>query len=143
MNRHMPLTLNIDAPHVTNLKRHAKRHGLSASRLVTQFIDGLATEPTPPSLGATIRALRQHREELVATGLLNVAVFGSVARGEEKPGSDTDLLVKVSDDMSAFALAGLQASLESILGSPVNLVTLPEFNSSFDRAVQQDVVVAY
>jgi hypothetical protein len=139
----MPLTLNIDPPHVTNLKRHAKKLGLSASRLVTEFIDGLTTETPPPSLGRTIKTLRQHRHELANKGLLNIAVIGSVARGEERPGSDTDLLVKVSDDMSAFRLAGLQSELRELLGAKVDVVTLEEFKGSFDRTVQEDVIVAY
>ena len=45
--------------------------------------------------------LRENRDILIDKGLLNVAVFGSVARGDEKPGSDIYLLVKVPDDMNA------------------------------------------
>ncbi len=139
----MSLTLNIDPPHVTAIKQHAKKTGMSASRLVTCFIDGLTTETPPPSLGATIRELRANRDNLTDKGLLNVAVFGSVARGDEKPGSDIDLLVKTSDDMDAFRLAGIQSDLQKILGSHVEIVTLNEFNNSFDRSVQEDVVIAY
>lgn len=139
----MPLTLNIDPPHVTAIKQHAKKTGMSASRLVTRFIDGLTTEAPPPSLGATIKKLRKNGDILIDKGLLNVAVFGSVARGDEKPGSDIDLLVKVSDNMNAFRLAGIQSNLQEILGAHVELVTLKEFNGSFDQSVQKDVVIAY
>lgn len=139
----MPLTLNIDPPHVSAIKQHAKKTGLSASRLVTRFIDGLTTETPPPSLGATIKELRANRDDLIDKGLLNVAVFGSVARGDEKPGSDIDLLVKTSDDMDAFRLAGIKADLQKILRAHVEIVTLNEFNDSFDRSVQEDVVIAY
>ncbi|MDP6871902.1 MAG: nucleotidyltransferase domain-containing protein [Alphaproteobacteria bacterium] len=116
---------------------------MSASRLVTGFIDGLSSEPRPPSLGRCIALLRQNREDLIRRGLLHIAVFGSVARGEEGPGSDTDLLVKVADDMDAFRLAALQAELAEILGTSVEIMTLAEFNAVFDRAAQEDVVVAY
>ncbi len=139
----MPLTLNIDPPHVTDLKGHARKRGVSASRLVTGFIDGLSSEPRPPSLGRCIAVLRRHREDLVRRGLLHIAVFGSVARGEEGPGSDVDLMVKVSDDMDAFRLAALQADLTEILGTSVEIMTLAEFNAAFDQSAQEDVVVAY
>jgi len=139
----MPLTLNVDPPHVAAIKLHAKKTGKSASRLVTQFIDGLTTETPPPSLGVVIKKLRASRDELTDKGLLNIAVFGSVARGDEKPGSDIDLVVKVSDDMSTFRLAGLKSDLQELLGAPVEIVTLNEFNEGFDRSVQQEVVVAY
>ena len=139
----MPLTLNIDPPHVTTIKQHAKKTGMSASRMVTRFIDGLTTETPPPSLGITIKMLRNNRDTLTDKGLLNIAVFGSVARGDEKPGSDIDLMVKVSEDMNAFRLAGIQSDLQDILGASVEIVTLKEFNSSFDQSVHKDVVIAY
>jgi predicted nucleotidyltransferase len=139
----MPLTLNVDPPHVSAIKLYAKKTGMSASRLVTQFIDGLTTEMPPPSLGVVIKQLRASRDELTDKGLLNVAVFGSVARGDEKPGSDIDLMVKVSEDMNAFRLAGIQSDLQGILGASVEIVTLKEFNDGFDRSVQEEVIIAY
>ena len=139
----MTLTLNIDPPHVTAIKKHAKATGMSASRMVTRFIDGLTTEPPPLSLGATIRTIRENQDTLIDKGILNVAVFGSVARGEEEPGSDIDLLIKTSDDMNTFRLAGIQADLREILGTRVEIVTLKEFNAGFDLSAQKDVVIAY
>jgi len=139
----MPLTLNIDAKRAEAIKRHARDGRTSASRLVSGFIDGLSSERCPPSLGAVIRKLRDMQAELTAAGLLNVAVFGSVARGEERPGSDVDLLVKVRDDMDAFTLARIQTELSETLGAPVELVTLAEFNQAVDRRAQKDVVVAF
>ena len=76
----------------------ARQRGVRASCLVTGIIDGLSSEPRPPFLGQSIRRLRQHRAALVLQGLLNIAVFGPVARGEEQPGNDADLLVKVAGD---------------------------------------------
>jgi len=139
----MPLTLNVDASHADALKHHAKARGTSASKLVSRFIDGLADEPSPPSLGRVIALLREHRSQLQARGISNVAVFGSVARGEEGPGSDIDLMVKTTADADAFDLSAARAELCGLLGAPVEIVTLKEFNASFDRSVQQDVVVAY
>ncbi len=139
----MSLTLNIDPQHVAAIKQHAKATGMSASRMVTRFIDGLTTEAPPPSLGPTIRMLRDNQDNLINKGVLNVAVFGSVARGHEEPGSDIDLLIKTSDDMNAFRLAGIQADLQEILGARVEIVTLKEFNTGFDLSAQKDVVIAY
>ncbi|MFP6773680.1 MAG: nucleotidyltransferase domain-containing protein [Alphaproteobacteria bacterium] len=110
---------------------------------MTGIIDGFGSEPHPPSLGKSIQLLRRHRDDLVSRGLLNIAIFGSVARGEEGPGNDTDLLVKVAGDMNAFRLAALQTDLAEILGTTVEIMTLVEFNAAFDRAAQEDVVVAY
>ena len=139
----MPLTLNIDPPHIAHLKDHARSLSISASRLITQYIDSLSPDETPPSLGTTIQALRKSQASLSKDGLLNIAIFGSVARGEEGPGSDVDLLVKVSSDMTAFRLARLKAEIQNILKTKVDLVTLDEYRKRFDRSIQKDVIVAY
>jgi predicted nucleotidyltransferase len=55
---------------------------------------------------------------------LNIAVFGSVARGDAKLGSDIDLMVKVPDDTNAFRLTGIQSDLQETLGVRVEIVTL-------------------
>ena len=77
----MLLTLNVDPPHVTDLKSHARQRDVSASRLVTGIIDDLSSESRPPSLGQSIRRLRQHRAALVLRCLLllNVKVFHFIA----------------------------------------------------------------
>ena len=97
---------------------------MSASRMVTRFIDGLTTEMPPPSLGATIKTLLNNQNSLIGKALLNIAVFGSVARGDAKLGSDIDLMVKVPDDTNAFRLTGIQSDLQEILVVRVEIVTL-------------------
>jgi predicted nucleotidyltransferase len=52
-------------------------------------------------------------------------VFGSVARGDERPDSDLDLLVRLRDD-SHFGLAGLGERLRHASGRTVQLVSLEE-----------------
>ena len=53
----------------------------------------------------------------------NPRVFGSVLRGEDKDGSDLDLLVDPLPGGTLFDLGGLQVELEEILGVPVDLLT--------------------
>ena len=70
-----------------------------------------------------IRAeLAQHREELVALGVSSLAVFGSVARGEDRGDSDVDLLVEFSRPIGLFHFAEVTLWLEDLLGRPVDLV---------------------
>lgn len=57
-----------------------------------------------------------------AHGATDVRVFGSVARGDERPGSDVDLLVSMPRDYSLLDVAGLQGELEDALGRKVDLV---------------------
>ncbi len=71
--------------------------------------------------------LRQRRREIVEIaakhGAHNLRVFGSVARGEESPDSDIDLLVDMEPGRSLLDLAGFNADLRDLLGRPVDIVT--------------------
>lgn len=80
----------------------------------------LASAAVRPSV-----ALRRHRDEIRAavarTGGRNPRVFGSVARGEDSPTSDLDLLVDLGD-VGLFAAAGLAVELSELLGVRVDVV---------------------
>jgi predicted nucleotidyltransferase/DNA-binding XRE family transcriptional regulator len=71
------------------------------------------------------RRLRRHRKALVAAvesaGASNLRVFGSVARGEDGPDSDVDLLVDLPEGTSLFAVLALEGTLERILKVHVDL----------------------
>lgn len=87
------------------------------------------TDPSVRGLPDTTlgRRLRQHRRALLAAvaaaGGSNLRVFGSVARGEDTPGSDVDLLVDLPDGTGLFALLALEERLQQILKVPVDLAT--------------------
>jgi len=70
-------------------------------------------------------ALAKHRDEVLAIlaryPVTNPRVFGSVARGEDKEGSDIDILVEPKARMSYFELAKLAVELEAALGCKVDL----------------------
>ncbi|MEO7069545.1 MAG: helix-turn-helix domain-containing protein [Nostocoides sp.] len=71
------------------------------------------------------RRLRHRRYALIAAATLhgasNLRVFGSVARGEDGPGSDVDLLVDLAPGTGLVALAALERELAAILGVHVDL----------------------
>jgi hypothetical protein len=59
---------------------------------------------------------------LTDLGASNIRVFGSVARGEDRPGSDIDLLVDVDDSIGLFTLGAMRSAAEAILGTSVDIV---------------------
>lgn len=71
--------------------------------------------------------LASRREEIFRLaarhGVVNVRVFGSVARGDARPDSDVDLLVQVGENPSPFFPGGFLADLEELLGCKVEVVT--------------------
>lgn len=56
-------------------------------------------------------------------GILNVRVFGSMARNEAGPDSDLDLLVEVAKGKSGFALGGFLTSVSELIHRKVDVVT--------------------
>ncbi len=66
--------------------------------------------------------IRTHEAELRALGVNSLAVFGSAVRGEERPGSDIDLLVEFDRPFGLFLLIEVQIRLEELLGRRVDLV---------------------
>jgi len=63
-----------------------------------------------------LRAIAHHRA-------ISLRVFGSVARGEDGPASDIDLLVEFSPDASLLDLVGLKQAIEELLGRRADIVT--------------------
>ena len=94
--------------------------------------------PAPATTTVTKRVLGQrlqHRrievhEVLSRYGLSNPRIFGSVARGEETPESDVDLLVDIPEGVGLMALGRCQAGLEALLGAPVDLIPSGDLKAS-------------
>ena len=52
-----------------------------------------------------------------------IGIFGSVARNEETPESDIDILIKFGDVPSLFEFVRMENDLSEILGRKVDLVS--------------------
>jgi predicted nucleotidyltransferase/DNA-binding XRE family transcriptional regulator len=94
--------------------------------------------------GPVGRRVRHHRRELVAVAeahrLSNVRLFGSVARGEDRPDSDVDLLVDVPVGLGLFELGQVRAELEQILGTRVDLVPAQGVKPDVRSRIEADLV---
>ncbi|EQB10636.1 nucleotidyltransferase family protein [Sphingobium lactosutens] len=71
-----------------------------------------------------IARIRPHEAELRAAGITSLALFGSIARGEGREGSDIDLMCEIdrASRMDLIQFAGLQRRLEEYVERPVDLV---------------------
>jgi predicted nucleotidyltransferase len=56
-------------------------------------------------------------------GVIEASVFGSFIRGDVRPDSDLDLLVKYKEGVSLLDVGGLKYELEKFLGTKVDLVS--------------------
>jgi predicted nucleotidyltransferase len=75
---------------------------------------------TLEDIGALIR---EHQPVLAERyGLEVVGLFGSYARGEQRRGSDLDLLVDILRPISLLELVGAELYLSEVLGVKVDLI---------------------
>jgi uncharacterized protein len=76
--------------------------------------------------------LPQHRDAIrqlvLQAGMANPRVFGSVVRGEDREGSDLDILVDPAPRASLLTMVRLQAQLEQSTGIRIDLHTPEEIH---------------
>jgi predicted nucleotidyltransferase len=75
--------------------------------------------------------------------IARLRIFGSVARGEDHPGSDLDLLVEFTRPKSLLALVGIEQELEEALGRNVDLLTPAALSPYIRDQVLRDARVLY
>jgi len=94
--------------------------------------------------GPVGRRVRRHRAEMVAAaaahGVANLRVFGSVARGEDRPDSDVDLLVDVPAGMGLLGLGRVAEDLEAVVGARVDLVPAGQLKLAVAGRAERDLV---
>ena len=84
-------------------------------------------------------ALHAHRpavrQAVARSKTTNPRIFGSVLSGEDREGSDLDLLVDPLPGTTLFDLGSLQIELEELLGVSVDLITPGDLPEKFRRHV--------
>lgn len=73
-----------------------------------------------------IRLLKQFKENNADKyGITKLGLFGSVARGEQREGSDVDVYLE-SEPQSLLTMAHIRDELQELLGCRVDIVRLRE-----------------
>ena len=88
------------------------------------------------------QALSQHRDAVCLAAaryrVVNPRVFGSALHGDDREGSDLDLLVDPLPGTTLFDLGGLQDELQELLGVSVDLLTLKDLPVKFRDIVARE-----
>jgi len=108
--------------------------------------------PSPEVLERITRALsvrpsariEQHRDSIRSLVAKHHAaaprIFGSVARGEDEPGSDVDLLVDFTDEASLLDEVGLRLALTDLLHVEVDVIAADTLRGQIGERVLQEAV---
>ena len=80
---------------------------------------------------------------LKSHGVRTVAVFGSYVRGEEKPGSDIDIIVEFSERKSLLQLVRIERELSEELGIKVDLLTEKSISPYLIDTIKREMKMIY
>lgn len=71
-----------------------------------------------------IARLQENQGALRRRGVAHAALFGSRARGDQRPGSDTDIMIEFDPTVriTVFDYAGLKDYIGTLLDGPVDVV---------------------
>ena len=69
--------------------------------------------------------LRENETALRARGVSHAALFGSRVRGDNRPDSDTDIMIEIDPaaHITVFDYAGLKQYITSLFDGPVDVVS--------------------
>ncbi|MGA2144355.1 MAG: nucleotidyltransferase family protein [Bryobacteraceae bacterium] len=92
-----------------------------------------------------ISKLRAHEAELKAAGIVRLAVFGSVARGDNSPESDVDLLADFdkTKHYTLLTMGRIENRLADLLGTRVDLSSPEWLKESVKNQVLREAVLAF
>jgi predicted nucleotidyltransferase len=89
--------------------------------------------------------LRENEQALRARGVTHAALFGSRARGDDRPGSDTDIMIEVDPEahITVFDYVSLKEYISGLFDGPVDVVSREGLKPYIRPAVTADAVCAF
>jgi predicted nucleotidyltransferase len=92
-----------------------------------------------------LETLRRSEQALRARGVRRAALFGSVVRGENRPGSDIDIMVEIDPDahITVFDYVGLKEYIGELFDGPVDVVSRDSLKPHVRPAVMANAIYAF
>lgn len=92
-----------------------------------------------------IRKLRDREADLRAQGVAHAALFGSVARGDDRPESDIDIMVELAPDarIGLFQYVGIVHFLDDMFAGRVDVANRDGLKPLVRPAVEREAIYAF
>jgi len=92
-----------------------------------------------------IEKLKEREGDLRAQGVAHAALFGSVARGEDRPDSDIDILVDLDPAIvvTIFDYAGVKDFIADMFDRRVDVVSSESLKSRLRPKATADAIYAF
>jgi predicted nucleotidyltransferase len=117
----------------------AKRFGVTQPAISYQVArertDGVRPSELVEAGGSVLRQVAANH------GFTQLAMFGSAARGDDRPDSDLDLLVQPPANADLFDMLRLEETLARIAGRDIDLVSYHGLDPRLDQDILRDKVL--
>jgi predicted nucleotidyltransferase len=92
-----------------------------------------------------IDTLRRYEADLRARGIRHAGILGSVARGENRPDSDLDIIIDIEPEahVTVFDYVGLKEYIAALFEGRVDVVSRQALKPHVRPAVTADAIYAF
>ncbi len=92
-----------------------------------------------------LQKLKEAEADLRAQGVAHAALFGSVARGENRPDSDIDIMVEIAPEIriGLFQYVGIVRYIEGLFPVPVDVAHREGLKPLVRPSAERDAVYAF
>jgi len=94
-------------------------------------------------LDRALAIIRARADELRARGFLHIAIFGSVARREDGPESDVDLVVEAGPDVDSMDALKVERLLQAEIGREVQIISRYGLDRVRHAEIFRDMIQAF
>ena len=94
---------------------------------------------------AVLAVLRAAEPRLRSQGVAHVALFGSVARGDDRPGSDIDVMVELETTVpvGVFGFVEIVNTIQDLFPMPVDVSHRESLRPYVRPSAERDAVYAF
>lgn len=92
-----------------------------------------------------IATLRENEAALRARGVAHAALFGSLARGDDHPGSDIDIMIEIEPgaEIGLFEYVGITQYIGDLFPTRVEVANRSHLKSIVRPTAERDAIYAF